>query len=161
MLRKKSVIGRLYNLGLPRSRSTQAQSDIVCFLSGRTRGCYHTTHWYPTKEMKEEDNIFLVDHVDYFKKDITLIPYLSIEKIHDEIAKSNRWKLAISKGLSYKVLQPDNSIYVEKNGFWNANLVILHCEDWLYLRKEMRRSLFDQYLSENPKRAWIYKNVKI
>ena len=160
MLRKESVMGRLYNLGSPRRRSTQAQADVVHFLSGQSRD-YNTKHWYIPKEMQGEDNCVLVDHVDYFKKDITLIPYLSLERIQEEIAKSDRWRLAISKGLSYSVLQPDNRIYVVEGGFWNANLVILHCEDWVSLRKEVQRSLFDQYLSENPEHAWICKKVKI
>ena len=150
MFRDEAKIGKLYGLGNPRKQALQVQSDLIYYLEGSDFwGYYHKPFGDMPSFIREEDNRTLVDHKDFFNQAITLIPYLTIENIHSKIGNSKRWELAVKAGMSYDVIHPDPGIYPEDIPFLsNANLIVLHCNDWVIFRRNLKKIIKGLYLEE-------------
>lgn len=151
MIRFEKIIGDIYNLGMPRKTMTQAQNDIINFLSGNS--CYYTRHWnIPTKYiMQSAGHECIFDHIDAFKNYITLIPYITTDMTPniDEILKSNiRVKLCMKYGLQYKIINPNPMIFSDPKFVNCTRLIILHSDNWPELRKNVIRELYREYKTE-------------
>lgn len=150
MIRFERIIGKLYTLGTP-TRGTQAQLDILNFL-GDDSMIYYTRHW--NIPMKYKTRLFtsdLVDHLDFFKCDITLIPYLPDLDIFevDKLIKSDvRMRLCMKYGLQCKIVRPDPEIFKEPKFAKCTALIILHSDSWTDLRKNVRSELNAEYKAE-------------
>ena len=151
MKRFERIIGSCYDLGDPKQRMTQAQHDIINFLGDDDMG-YNAHHWnIPDKFKRRTVPSYLIDHIDAFKHDISLIAYAPNADISDTEAKLKsdlRMKLCMKYGLRYKITMPNPEIF-EDPKFANCTvLIILHSDSWTELRKNVRNELNVDYKEE-------------
>ena len=151
MKRFERIIGSCYDLGEPKQRMTQAQHDIVNFLGDDDMG-YHAHHWnIPDKFKRRTIPSYLIDHIDAFKHDITLIAYVPNADISDTEAKlksDSRMKLCMKYGLRYKIAKPNPEIFEDSKFAKCTALIILHSDSWTELRKNVRNELNAIYKEE-------------
>lgn len=150
MIRFAKIIGDIYNLGAPRKTMTQAQNDIINFL-GDDAMSYKSVHWnipvaYNTRTCQD-----LIDHVDAFTNDITLIPYASninTDDVSTMLKSDIRMELCMKHGLKYKVIKPDDRIFKDPKFSKCTVLIILHSDNWTDLRKNIIKELNAEYKAE-------------
>ena len=151
MKRFERIIGSCYDLGEPKQRMTQAQHDIVNFLGDDDMG-YHAHHWNIPDDLKRRTiPSYLIDHIDVFKHDITLIVYVPNADISDTEAKLKsdlRMKLCMKYGLRYKITKPNPEIFEDPKFAKCTALIILHSDSWTELRKNVRNELNADYKEE-------------
>lgn len=160
MIRFAKIIGEIYNLGNPKANLSQAQHDIMNFL-GDDSSIYYAQHWnIPNKYDKKNRTInkFLIDHINTFKYDITLIPYIhtcDLFEVDEMFQFDVRMKLCKKYGLKYKVVRPDPQIFEDSYYAKCTAMVILHSDNWTELRKNIRAELNQEYKLE-----WQQKEAK-
>ena len=151
MKRFERIIGNYYNLGDPKQRMTQAQHDIINFLGDDDMG-YNAHHWnIPDKFKRRTIPSYLIDHIDVFKHDITLIAYVPNADTSDTEAnlKSDvRMKLCMKYGLQYTITKPNPEIFEDPKFAKCTALIILHSDSWTELRKNVRNELNADYKEE-------------
>ena len=161
MIRFAKIIGEIYNLGNPKANLSQAQHDIMNFLGADDSRSYYGRYWnIPNKYDKKNRTInkFLIDHIDKFKHDITLIPYIPNRDLFevDEMLKFDvRMKLCKKHGLKYKIVRPNSRIFADSNYTKCTALIILHSDNWTELRKNICTELNQEYKLE-----WQQKEAK-
>ena len=137
MNRNTDKIGEIYNLGKPVRYTSKSMLKIIHFLGD---GWY--TFKYEDRLPKRELYISrVIDHVDAFKRHLTLLPYVVNEDIENVIKRDPRWQLCIQCGLQYEIIDPDPAIF-ENN--WRCDyvkLIILSCSDWRKLCTDIKREL--------------------
>ena len=151
MKRFERIIGSCYDLGDPKQCMTQAQHDIINFLGDGDMG-YNAHHWnIPDKFKRRAIPSYLIDHIDVFKHDITLITYTPNACISDTEAKlksDSRMKLCMKYGLRYKITKPNPEIFEDPKFAKCTALIILHSDSWTELRKNVRNELNAGYKEE-------------
>ena len=151
MKRFERIIGSLYNLGDPRQCMTQAQHDIINFLGDDDMG-YNAHHWnIPDKYKSRSIPSYLIDHIDVFKYDITLIAYVpnaNTSEVEDNLKSDSRMKLCMKYGLRYTITKPSHEIFEDPKFAKCAALIILHSDSWTELRKNVRNELNADYKEE-------------
>ena len=151
MKRFERIIGSCYDLGEPKQCMTQAQHDIINFLGDDDMG-YHAHHWnIPDKFKRRTIPSYLIDHIDVFKHDITLIAYVPNADISDAEGKLNsdsRMKLCMKYGLQYTITTPNPEIFEDPKFAKCTALIILHSDSWTELRKNVRNELNADYKEE-------------
>lgn len=151
MKRFERIIGSLYNLGAPRQCMTQAQHDIINFLGDEDMG-YNARHWnIPDKYKNRSIPSYLIDHIDVFKHDITLIAYVPNADTSDAEAKLKsdaRMKLCMKHGLQCTITKSNPEIFEDQKFAKCTTLIILHSDSWTELRKNVRNELNVDYKEE-------------
>ena len=163
MIRFAKIIGEIYNLGNPKLTLSQAQHDIMNFLGVKSCGMYYGRHWNIPKKYDASErtlkNSFLIDHIDKFKYDITLLPYIKDDSVLldiEEIFRSDvRMKLCMKYGLKYTIGRPHSRIFEDPYFAKRTALIILHCDNWMELRKNICAELNREYRLE-----WKQKEAK-
>ena len=151
MKRFERIIGSLYNLGESRQCMTQAQHDIVNFLGDDDMG-YNAHHWnIPDKFKRRTIPSYLIDHIDVFKHDITLIAYtpnVNTSEVDAKLKSDLRMKLCMKYGLQYTIAKPNPEIFEDPKFAKCTALIILHSDSWTELRKNVRNELNADYKEE-------------
>ena len=151
MKRFERIIGSLYNLGDPKQCMTQAQHDIINFLGDDNMG-YNAHHWnIPDAFKRRTVPSYLIDHIDTFKHDITLIAYVpnvNASEVEAKLKSDSRMKLCMKYGLQYKITKPDAKIFEDPKFAKCTALIILHSDSWTELRKNVRHELNAAYKEE-------------
>lgn len=151
MKRFERIIGSIYNLGDPRQCMTQAQHDIINFLGDDDMG-YNAHHWnIPDKYKSRAIPSYLIDHIDVFKHDITLIAYVpnaNASEVENKLKSDSRMKLCMKYGLRYTIAKPSPEIFEDPKFAKCTALIILHSDSWTELRKNVRNELNVDYKEE-------------
>lgn len=151
MKRFERIIGSLYNLGAPRQCMTQAQHDIINFLGDDYMG-YNARHWnIPDQYKTRSIPSYLIDHIDAFKHDISLIAYVpnaNTSEVEDKLKSDSRMKLCTKYGLRYTITKPSPEIFEDSKFAKCTVLIILHSDSWTDLRKNVRNELNADYKEE-------------
>lgn len=151
MKRFERIIGSCYDLGDPKQHMTQAQHDIVNFLGDDDMG-YNAHHWnIPDKFKRRTIPSYLIDHIDVFKHDITLIAYapnVNTSEVDAKLKSDLRMELCMKYGLRYKIAKPNPEFFEDPKFAKCTALIILHSDSWTELRKNVRNELNIDYKEE-------------
>lgn len=138
------VIKHIYGLNEVKSRPTQAHYDVVRFLKGINDG-YNTKHWNFPLNMRDDYSKLstYADHEEFFKSNITFLPYADLDNIQNVIENHPRWKLAQRYGLCVRVEQTREEIF--ETAPTCKYIIIISCKDWNTLRNNIRKDIYTQW----------------
>lgn len=158
MRRDTHKIKTIYSLSDERRKPLRAQYEVYCFLS--TNWIHCSRYWFIPKSMGWEFDSHVdytvADHPDYYKNEITFLPYSSLEDIQEIINNNARWKFAREHGLGVRVEKVHDEMFPDGRCSTSEYIIIVECSDWNAFSNALRKDLHKQRKNEEKaeREAW-------